>query len=165
MQIEPLPEVSASEVIGLLEYLDDEQGKEDIYKLAEAIQYESGELLSIIKMAEMLRFAETPGGDVVILDLGKKLIKSKIGQRKLLIRGQLKDLKLIQHLVKALQSSDEGRLDRESTLEALSSLLPHENIEGLFKTIVSWGRYAELLGYNDDTQMLYLDEESFPSRA
>jgi len=165
MKIEPLPEVSASEVIGLLEYLDDEHGREDIYKLAEAIQYESGELLSIIKMAEMLRFAETPGGDVVILDLGKKLLKSTIGARKLMIRDQLKNLELIQRLVDTLQKSEEGRLDRETTLEELSRFLPHENTEGLFKTIVNWGRYAELLGYNDDTQTLYLDEESFPSRA
>ncbi|MFQ5780498.1 MAG: AAA-associated domain-containing protein, partial [Nitrospiria bacterium] len=106
-----------------------------------------------------------PGGDVVILDLGKNLLKSKIGQRKLTIRGQLKKLELIQRLIDALQKSEEGRLDRESILEELSRFLPHEDIEGLFKTIVNWGRYAELLGYNPDTQTLYLDEESFPSCA
>jgi NitT/TauT family transport system ATP-binding protein len=165
MEVEPLPHgVSSSKVIGLLEYLDDHNGKEDIYKLAEAIHYEIGELLSVIKMAEMLGLAETPGGDVVITDLGRKILKSKVAQRKLIVREQLKKLKIYQHLIEALQKSEEGRLGRDVILEELARLFPHENAEALLKTIVNWGRYAELLGYNPDTQTLYLDEESFPAR-
>lgn len=165
MEVEPLPRgVSSSKVIGLLEYLDDHNGKEDIYKLAEAIHYELGELLSVIKMAEMLGLVETPGGDVVITDSGRKILKSKVAQRKLIIREQLKKLKIFQYLIEALQKSEEGRLSRAVILEELARLYPHENAEVLFKSIVNWGRYAELLGYNPDTQTLYLDEESFPSR-
>lgn len=162
MKMEPLPQVSSSKVIGLLEYLDDHNGKEDIYKLAEAIRYETGELLAVIKMAEMLGFVETPGGDVVLLDLGRKLLKSKVGQRKTIVREQLKRLPLFQRLFDELQKSEERRLRREAVLQELARLLPHENVEHLFKTIVNWGRYAELLGYNHDSQALYLDEESFP---
>lgn len=165
MEVEPLPHgVSSSKVIGLLEYLDDHNGKEDIYKLAEAIHYELGELLSVIKMAEMLGLVETPGGDVVITDSGRKILKSKVAQRKLIIREQLKKLKIFQRLIEALQKSEEGRLGRDVILEELARLYPHENSEALFKTLVNWGRYAELLGYNPDTQTLYLDEESFPAR-
>ena len=162
MEIEPLPQVSASKVIGLLEYLDDHQGEDDIYRLAETIHYELGELLSVIKMAEMLGFAETPGGDVVLRDLGKKLIKSKIGKRKRMIREQLEKLAIFQSLISILKASEAGRLDRETVLSALSRFLPHENIDALFKTLVNWGRFAELIGYNPDTQTLYLDEEAFP---
>ena len=162
MQIEPLPQVSSSKVIGLLEYLDDHNGKEDIYKLAEATRYETGELLAVIKMAEMLGLVETPGGDVVLLDLGRKLLKSKVGPRKTIIREQLKRLPIFQKLIDELQQSEERRLHRDRVLEELSRLLPHENVEQLFKTIVNWGRYAELFGYNHDSLTLYLDEESFP---
>lgn len=163
MKIEPLPQVSASKVIGLLEYLDDSDGKEDIYRLAEEIHYELGDLLSVIKMAEMLGLAETPGGDVVIQKLGRDLLKNKMVERKLIIREQLTKLAIFQRLTQFLQTSESGRLDRESVLEELSRYLPHENIDDLFKTIVSWGRFAELFGYNPDTQILYLDEESFPA--
>lgn len=162
MYTEPLPNVSSSKVIGLLEYLDDHNGKEDIYKLAEAIHYELGELLSVIRMAELLELAETPGGDVVIVDLGRKLLKSKVAQRKLIIREQLKKLNIYQELIAELQKTDEKKLDREVIMELLSRFFPHENVTDLFKTVVNWGRYAELLGYNHDTQTLYLDEESFP---
>jgi len=163
MEIEPLPQVSASKVIGLLEYLDDSNGKEDIYRLAEEIHYELGELLSVIKMAEMLGLAETPGGDVVIQTLGRDLLKNKMGERKLIIREQLTKLPIFQRLTEFLQESESGRLDREAVLEELNRCLPHENIDDLFKTVVNWGRFAELFGYNPDTRMLYLDEESFPT--
>ncbi|MFY9269058.1 MAG: AAA-associated domain-containing protein [Candidatus Manganitrophaceae bacterium] len=164
MEIEPLPHgISTSKVIGLLEYLDDHHGKEDIYKLAEAIRYEVGDLLSVIKMAEMLAFAETPGGDVVITDLGRKILKSKVAERKLIVREQLRKLRLFQQLIETLQESEEKKLTREAGLAALSRVFPHENAEALFKTVVNWGRYAELLGYNHDTETLYLDEESFPA--
>jgi len=165
MEIEPLPQVSASKVIGLLEYLDDHQGEDDIYRLAEEVHYELGELLAVIKMAEMLGFAETPGGDVVLQGLGKKLIKSKMGQRKLMVRERLSKLKIFQSLIKILKDSDEARLDRETVLKELSRSIPHENSEDLFRTVVNWGRFAELLGYNHDTQTLYLDEEAFPNLA
>jgi len=163
MKIEPLPQVSASKVIGLLEYLDDHQGEDDIYRLAETVHYELGELLAVIKMAEMLGFAETPGGDVVLQNLGKKLIKSKMNQRKLMIRERLSKLKIFQSLIKILKDAESAQLDRETILKALSQNIPHENSEELFKTVVNWGRFAELLGYNHDTQILYLDEEAFPN--
>lgn len=163
MKIEPLPQVSASKVIGLLEYLDDGNGKEDIYRLAEEIHYELGELLSVIKMAEMLKLADTPGGDVIIQDLGRELLNNKMAERKLIIREQLTKLAIFQRLTQFLQKSESGRLDREVVLEELNRCLPHENIETLFKTVVNWGRFAELFGYNSDTRVLYLDEESFPS--
>lgn len=162
MKIEPLPQVSASKVIGLLEFLDDQEGKEDIYKLAELVRYEVGELLSVIKMGEMLGFAETPNGDVVLLELGKQFLKCKMGERKLLIRERLTKLNLFQSLINFLKASDHGEVGREAVLDELSRYLPHEDVESLFNTVVSWGRFAELFGYNPDTEILYLDEEAFP---
>jgi NitT/TauT family transport system ATP-binding protein len=160
MEIEPIPHVSAGRVLGLLEYLDDHNGREDIYKLARETRYETGELLSVIKMAETLGLVETPGGDVVLLDLGKKVVKSKISQRKALIREQLRRLKIFQFITELLKNAEDKQLDREIILEKFSSLLPHEDSQRLFDTIVNWGRYAELLGYSRDTGKIYLDEGS-----
>jgi hypothetical protein len=44
-------------------------------------------------------------------------------------------------------------------LEHLAMLLPNEDPEGLFSTIVNWGRFAELFGYNQDEDRFYLDQE------
>jgi NitT/TauT family transport system ATP-binding protein len=158
MDIEPIPPVSSGKVLGLLEYLDDHNGREDIYKLAREIQDKTAELLSVIKMAETLGLVETPGGDVMILDLGKKVVKSKIDQRKAIIRDQLRRLKIFQFLLDLLEKAEDKKLDRQVILEELSSRLPHENAQKVLDTLINWGRYAELLGYSRDTGMVYLDQ-------
>ena len=38
--------------------------------------------------------------------------------------------------------------------------VPNEPTEALFETIVRWGRYGELLGYDPETREIYLDVES-----
>jgi len=35
--------------------------------------------------------------------------------------------------------------------------MPNENAETITNTLVQWGRYGELFGYNDDTKQIYLD--------
>ena len=44
-------------------------------------------------------------------------------------------------------------------LEHLAMLLPNETPERQFQTMVNWGRYAELFGYNKDEDRFYLDHE------
>ena len=34
--------------------------------------------------------------------------------------------------------------------------LPTEDIEPMIETVVAWGRFAELIGYDADDEMLYL---------
>jgi hypothetical protein len=38
-------------------------------------------------------------------------------------------------------------------------LLPNEPPEKMFQTIVNWGCFAELFGYNKDEDRFYLDHE------
>jgi hypothetical protein len=44
-------------------------------------------------------------------------------------------------------------------LEHLAMLLPTEKPERQFSTMVNWGRFAELFGYNKDEDRFYLDNE------
>ena len=44
-------------------------------------------------------------------------------------------------------------------LEHLAMLLPTEKPERQFQTMVNWGRFAELFGYNKDEDRFYLDNE------
>ena len=52
------------------------------------------------------------------------------------------------------------RLPAEIIEEELAMHLPGEPTESLFETIISWGRYGELLGYDPDAREVYLDVES-----
>ncbi len=157
--INPIPDCHLSLVFGLLEILEDRSGREDGYKIARDFQFRFDELLKVMKSAEILGFVSTPAGDVVLEPLGKRLLESDVNQRKLLVREQLKQHGLFGYLVRLLRGQEDRSLQKEVILEHLAMLLPNEPPERLFSTIVNWGRFAELFGYNKDSDRFYLDQE------
>ena len=157
--INPIPDTSLPPVFGLLEVLEDRGGKEDGYKLARELNYDFGELLKVMKAAEILGFVDTPRGDIVLEPQGKRFLESDINQRKLMLRERLKKHGLFSYLVRLLRGQEDRSLPREVIVEHLAMLLPNENPERLFETLVNWGRFAELFGYNQDDDRFYLDQE------
>ena len=155
-----LPQIGISEILGLVELLKSKGGKEDIYKLAAELKMEFGDTLTVIRGAELLGLVHTPGGDVVIEPLGEKVSRSRINDRKTIIREQLKKIGLFQSVTQFLHETEDHRATRDQLLEKLAELLPNENAELSFQTVVNWGRYAELFGYNGDSESFYLDTES-----
>lgn len=152
-----LPEIGISQILGLVELLLGKGGREDIYKLAGELSMELGETLTVIKAAELLGLVHTPGGDVVVEDFGAKVIDGSIAERKDLIRERLEQLPVFKSVREFLKREEDAEVTREEVLEKLAELIPNEDAESSFSTIVNWGRYAELFGYNDDTQTFYLD--------
>ncbi len=160
MDVEPLPRAGVSKIVGLLEILEDKGGKDDIYKLARDSGLEFGEFLSIIKGAEMLGFVDTPGGDINITDTGTSLLKGKIRARKKFFKNQLKKLGTTQLILDAIKHVEDQRIERDVILDILAIHFPNEEPDGLFDTLVDWGRYAELFGYDADSEIFYLDHEN-----
>ena len=158
MPIDPVPHVAISKIIGLLKVLDDAGGRYDVFRLARDINYEFGEILQVIKAAELLDLVVTPGGDVVLTGTGSALLRAKVNPRKKLLKEQIKKLPLFRAVVEALMRAEDHRADEDAFLEIIALHLPAENAEALLKTVIDWGRYAELLGYSPDDQQLYLDQ-------
>jgi NitT/TauT family transport system ATP-binding protein len=157
--VNPIPDCQMTWVFGLLETLEDRGGRDDGYKIARDLQFKFSDLLKVMKTAEILGFVSTPDGDVVLEPLGKQFIESDINQRKLMLRERLKQLGLFAYLVRLLRAQEDRSLSKEVVLEHLAMLLPNEKPEKMFSTIVNWGRYAELFGYNKDEDRFYLDNE------
>jgi NitT/TauT family transport system ATP-binding protein len=158
MKLAALPEIGISQILGLVELLVGKGGREDIYKLAGELSMELGETLTVIRAAEMLGLVHTPGGDVEVEPFGQKVVDASITDRKDLIRGTLEELPLFKIVREYLVSQEETEVTREEMLDKLAELLPNEDAEASFGSVVSWGRYSELFGYNDDTQTFYLGE-------
>ena len=158
MSIDPIPQVGISRVIGLLEVLDDAGGRYDVFRLARDVNYEFGEILRVLKGAEMLGLVETPGADVVLTSTGGQMLRGRINNRKKLLKEQLKKLPIFRTVVEALQRSEDHRADEDAFLEIFAIHLPAEDPESMLKTVIDWGRYAELIGYNPDDQQVYLDQ-------
>jgi hypothetical protein len=158
MSIDPVPHVAISKIIGLLEVIEDAGGRYDVFRLARDINYEFGEILQVIKAAELLDLVVTPGADVVMTSTGSALLRAKVNARKKLLKEQIKKLALFRTVVEALLRTEDRRADEDAFLEIFALHLPAENAEALLKTVIDWGRYTELLGYNPDDQELYLDQ-------
>lgn len=158
MAVDPIPQVGISKIIGLLEVLDDAGGRYDVFRLARDINYEFGEILQVIKAAEMLELVATPGADVVLTSTGSQLLRGKVNARKKLLREQVGKLALFRTVVEALQRSEGRRAEEDVFLEIFALHIPAEDPEAVLKTVVDWGRYTELLGYNPEDQELYLDQ-------
>jgi NitT/TauT family transport system ATP-binding protein len=76
-----------------------------------------------------------------------------------MLRERLKQHGLFSYLARLLRGQEEHSQTKDAIIEHLAMLLPNENPELLFTTIVNWGRFAELFGYNKDDDRFYLDQE------
>ena len=157
--INPIPDCNLMWVFGLLETLEDRGGREDGYKIARDLAFKFSDLLKVMKAAEILGLVSTPSGDVVLEPLGKQFLEADINQRKLMLREQLKKHGLFNYFVRLLRGQENRSLSKEVVLEHLAILLPAESPERTFATLVNWGRFAELFGYNKDEDRFYLDHE------
>lgn len=159
MYVTPLPPTGLSKVLGLLEILDDHGGREDIYKLARELRDSFGELIIIIKAAEILELVETPGGDLVLLPLGKQVIELPVNEKKKIISHQVAKLPLIDHMVKFLRNRDNHEATRTEVIEELARALPTERPKPQFDALVNWGRYSELMTFSRDEDVIRLSDK------
>lgn len=114
-------------------------------------------MLTVVKAAELLAFVDTPRQNVIFTETGRKFLSGDINARKSLFKQQLQSLRLFEVVSSMLLRKDDLSLDQDIVLEQLAILLPNEDPEKLFETMVGWGRYGEYLGYNADEKLLYLD--------
>jgi len=152
-----LPNVSVSEVIGLLETIHEEGGTGDIFKLAQQIRKDFGHTLFLVKAAEILDLVDTPKQKVILTDLGKHLVEGDINVQKRMLHELYGDLHLVSEVAQLLRQSPTLRLPVDLITEKLSDWLPNENPNDLLASLITWGRFSEYFGYNDDTKELYLD--------
>ena len=157
-EVEPVPSCGISRVLGLLETLDDRGGKETIGRLARDLHIEFGELLSVVKAAEMLGLVNTPGSNVVLEPFGKRTMELPMNEKKKTIRETIRRIPLYAAVETLLKRQEDHSLPKDIILEELVMWLPDENPELTFKTIVNWGRYAELFAYDADEERLSLDQ-------
>ena len=157
--VQLLPHATAGGMAGLLEFLNDRGGKEDLYHLAEELLMEVDDLFPIVDEAVMLGFAESNQGDVQITAAGKEFAEADIGERKKLFRqAVLSHVTLIQQIRNALERKSDGAVPLEFFRDVLDEHLPHDDVQRQLDTALNWGRYAEIFTYDSETDRLLLNE-------
>jgi hypothetical protein len=74
-----------------------------------------------------------------------------------MLHTQFKQLRIVQQISELLKQSETLRLPVEVIEQKVAEWLPNENPEHVVNGLISWGRFSEVFGYNDDAKELYLD--------
>lgn len=158
-----IPFVTPAEVLGLLGLINDRAC--DVFELAEQLAREFGSVVRLIKAAELLGLVRTPGQDVEITPLGRETLSAAPAEQKRIVREQLLKLKFFELLVRLIKVQENQVLSAEELIRELTIALPHEKPRQLFRTLLSWGRYAEIISYDQRKHVIRLYEGTRRARA
>lgn len=161
-----LPHIELSDLFGLVEHIDSIPGNTaDIYRLADEFQMEVDEVLPLVEAAELLGLAVVSKGDISLTALGETFAEASIGARKEIFASRIRRLPFFQWLLTLLRKSDRHQLKWGVVQMALELEFPPHEAEKQLETAVTWGRYATLLAYEDDTGIMSLEPEQAGGRA
>jgi NitT/TauT family transport system ATP-binding protein len=156
-RMESIPTVGVSQILGLLSILHDQPDLNNVYDISDEIGKEFGETIAIVKAAEILEFVNTPKDRVEFTELGRRFFQSDRATRQQIFAEQVQKLRLFHIILAYLETQEE--VSAETVTHDIATALPYENPEKILQTMVAWGRYAGLMDYNANTDMVTLPEE------
>jgi len=157
-RIRSLPPITINDLAGFLEHLaETPRHRHDIYRLAEELRADSDHLLRLTEVAELLGFATIGQGDIALTPLGETFAEASILARKEIFATRIRRVPIFRWLLAMLGSAPGQRLKREVIQTALELEFPPDEADRQIEIAVNWGRYAELLAYDDVDEVIFLE--------
>ncbi len=158
----PFPRVHVSEVMGLLDYLVSRpDGSAAVFDLAETLGVDYDRMTAVVRAAEQLSWVVTPGEVVRLTPTGRTLVAADEADRKSLVRARVQEHSLYARILTMLKEG-EGAVEDDEMLADLTILFPYTRPQGLYRTLVEWGRFAELFDHSARDRRLVLPAEEMP---
>jgi NitT/TauT family transport system ATP-binding protein len=152
----PLPRANIDAVAGLAEEVVERGGREDLPRLAEALNLELDDLLPITDAAGMLGFTRVGRGDILITPVGETFAGASILARKEIVAARALRLPIVRWIFETLQADADRRVPAGYFLERLRADFGDYAGEEL-ATAIDWGRYGELYAFDDATDELFIE--------
>lgn len=155
-----LPDASVAEVTGLLEILNsvEHQGKMDLPEVADTLMLDIDNLFPLTEFLEIIHFAKVSKGDIAITEEGKAFVEADILERKKIFSVQLtKYVPLARYIYDQLAHHPRHRALEENFISLLEDYLSENEAERVLRTVIEWGRYAELFAYDYNSGVLSLE--------
>ncbi len=168
-RVQTVPPVRSGALSGLLELLEDQDEKVDLYRLGEELSLDVEDLLPIVEAAELLGFAKVAEGDIELTQEGRDFAEASLLRRKEIFRDQaLNRCPGLENMVRVLGQKSNGRMNREFFVDVLERSVGPEEAERQVDTLIDWGRYGEMFAYDTESRQLYLEsvveeQESAPT--
>ena len=154
-----IPNVEPSEISGLIETIFiDFKAKVNLPELADHLSMDIDNLFPLMEILEILEFAEVSEGDIELTELGKIFANANILEKKqLFAKKLLARVPLARHIREVLDERASHRVSEERFISRLEAYLSEKETERVLKTVIAWGRYAELFAYDFNTGILSLE--------
>jgi len=156
-----LQRVGINEMAGLMEALAGQpySGRADLPALAAALQYEVDELLPLGETLQLLHFARLEEGDLILTETGRRFVDADTDDRKSLFGSALRAHVPLVGLIR--QVLDERWNHRAAAVRFRDELEDHmspDYAEATLRTVIGWGRYAEIYSYDEEGEQFSLDD-------
>jgi NitT/TauT family transport system ATP-binding protein len=153
-----LPDVEPSELSGLIETISSFENQVDLPELADELMMDVDSLFPIIETLEILGFAEIVGGRIRLRELGKAFFDANLQDRKQIFAQRLlESVPIARYIRRILDEKPGHRVSEERFLSKLEDYLSEQESERVLKTMIDWGRYAEIFAYDVKTGILSLE--------
>jgi NitT/TauT family transport system ATP-binding protein len=157
-----LPIVSTNLMAGLMETIEGEpyNGRADLPALASAFQMEADELLPIGEALQLLRFAEFEEGDITLTDAGRRFVEADTDDRKAEFAAALRaHVPIIAQISQVLEERWNHRAPALRFRDEMEDYMSPDYADNTMRTIIAWGRYAELFSYDREADQFSLEDE------
>lgn len=155
-----LPEVDISGLTGLVEAMEDHEvdGHINLPELADSLHLDVNNLFPLTEVLDMLRFAKISEGELTFTEAGKRFAAADILERKQIFAHHLLEyIPLAQHVRHVLDQAPNHRTADKVFIDELENYFSAEEAERILRTLIDWGRYAEILAYDYDSGELSLE--------
>jgi len=160
-----LPDIALTQLFGLIEsfevdYKDQKVTLNDLaVKQKQLSDDEVTPLFVMLDILDILRFACISPGSIELTNLGHQFANGDIQEKKRLFSQQLLlYIPLAAYIKRILNENPTHSVRQEVIVDLLESYFDQDTADQVFKTIVNWGRYAEIFAYNADSKTLSLDD-------
>ena len=117
------------------------------------------DLFPLTEALEILRFAEIAEGDITLSKAGRHFAEADILQRKTIFAAHLLSaIPLARHIKRILDERPMQRANEDRFLNELEDYISESSAEGVLKTVIDWGRYAEIFAYDANAGLLSLED-------
>jgi NitT/TauT family transport system ATP-binding protein len=155
-----LNHVSSNVLSGLIETLAAEpyNGHADLPVLAGHLQLEADDIFHLGEALQLLRFAQLSEGDLMLTDAGKRFANLDTDARKKLFAQHLLEYVPVMGLINRVLDERPSHTAPEARFRnELEDYMSEDYADETLKTIVSWGRYAELFAYDEQSETFSLE--------
>ena len=155
-----IPRVEVDSMTGLMEAMMSAEFRKDpeLSTLAEELYLDLDDLMPIIECLDILRLAFLEDDQLSLTDEGKRFADADVLERKQIFAKQLSDhVPLVRHILRILRGRMDNSVSGQRFLVELQDDLSEEAANEVLRTVIEWGRYAELFAYHDNTDTLSFD--------